>query len=441
LKQLFLFILTLTFIHSQSLAQRPGGGGPPGGGVPTNAHVFGKIIDEKSNSVGFASVIILKQEGPKATLFTGTNSSDNGEFSLENVPMNGKYKLQVSYLGYEILEQNLTFLPGKSEYDLAKIVLKEDAQKLSEVTVSATVAGMKMDIDKKVFNVAALSTIAGGTGEDVLKSVPSVNVDIEGNISLRNASPTFLVDGRPTLLTPDQIPADAIESIEVLTNPSAKFDASGGTGGIINIVLKKNKKSGYNGSLRGGIESNGALNGGIDFNFRQNKINLSLSSNLRGNKSNTDGEIVRNLSNNGTVFNKINQKLTDISDGSFNSHKIGIDYLVTNKTTLSASINYFVGIFNPSTSQSFSDDFLNDNLPATNSLRTSDSDRKFENFGYVLGFKKLLDTEGDEWTIDFNVNKRIFSGDISIATQFYKDAFGSPILREELQSIENSLNN
>src|SRR6185503_14731019 len=124
---------------------------------------------------------------------------------------------------------------------------------------------MKLDGEKKVFNVEKNIVSAGGTALDVMKNVPSVNVDIDGNVSLRNSPPQIIDDGRPNTLSLDQIPADAIESVEVITNPSAKYDASGGTAGILNIVLKKNKKNGFNGNLRAGVDKRGAMNGGGDF--------------------------------------------------------------------------------------------------------------------------------------------------------------------------------
>ena len=106
-----------------------------------------------------------------------------------------------------------------------------------------------MDIDKKTFNVDKNIVSSGGTAVDVMKNVPSLQVDMDGNVKLRNATPQIYIDGRPTTLSLDQIPADAIQSVEVITNPSAKYDASGGNAGILNIILKKNKKTGYNGNL------------------------------------------------------------------------------------------------------------------------------------------------------------------------------------------------
>jgi len=126
-------------------------------------------------------------------------------------------------------------MPG-FEKDLGNIKLNAAATQLQEVTVTASKPLMRLDIDKKVFNVEKNIVNAGGTAVDVMKNVPSLNVDIDGNVLLRNAAPQIFVDGRPTTLSLDQVPADAIESVEVITNPSAKYDASGGGAGILNIV-------------------------------------------------------------------------------------------------------------------------------------------------------------------------------------------------------------
>src|SRR5215210_5415319 len=122
-----------------------------------------------------------------------------------------------------------------------------------------------------------------------MKNVPSVNVDIDGNVTLRNSAPQIFVDGRPTTMSLDQIPADAIESVEIITNPSAKFDASGGTAGILNVILKKNKKVGYNGSLRANIDSRARVGVGADINLRQEKVNFFLNGNYNQRKSISTG--------------------------------------------------------------------------------------------------------------------------------------------------------
>ena len=158
--------------------------------------------------------------------------------------------------------------------DLGNIKLEIDAQQLEEVTVTSNKPLLTMGIDRKIFNVEKNLNSVGGTAVDVMKNVPGLNVDIDGNVSMRNASPQLFVDGRPTTMTLEQIPADAIATVELITNPSAKFDASGGGAGILNVVLKKNRKAGYNGSIRVNLDSR--LRGGFggDINIKTNKINF-----------------------------------------------------------------------------------------------------------------------------------------------------------------------
>ena len=174
--------------------------------------------------------------------------------------------------------------------DLGNIKLTEDAQTLESATVTASKPLITMGVDRKIYNVEKDISAAGGSATDVMKNVPSVQVDIDGNVTLRNSPPTIFVDGRPTTLTLDQIPADAIQSVEIITNPGAKYDASGGTAGILNIVLKKNRKAGYNGNVRAGIDQRGKFNLGGDINVKQGKVNFFLAGNLNERKSISIGD-------------------------------------------------------------------------------------------------------------------------------------------------------
>ena len=239
-----------------------------------------------------------------------TNSS--GEFDFSDLPLFG-ITLKISAVGYKAHEEKISFQPkasgttapaGQSQQagmqqasnmmsaldkDLGNIKLETDVNTLQAVTVTTTASALKMDIDKKTFNVDKNIVSAGGTAIDVMKNVPSLQVDIDGNVKLRNATPQIYIDGRPTTLTLDQIPADAIQSVEVITNPSAKYDASGGNAGILNIVLKKNKKTGYNGNLMAGVDSRGGYNAGGNFSVRQGKINLTAALNANSRKGLTTG--------------------------------------------------------------------------------------------------------------------------------------------------------
>ena len=235
-------VVVLIFCAFRLIAQTPTG--KPGANA--TGHIFGKIVDSAGKAITDASIMLLQNQTDSNTskakyiLLKGVPSSAIGEFSFEDLPVAGKLKIKISAIGYKEFDQVISFAPAINpgqktppqnggnmamgfEKDLGKIVLSADEQVLQGVTITAAKSMMKLDIDKKVFNVEKNIVSEGGTAVDVMKNVPSVNVDIDGNVTLRNSAPQILVDGRPTTLTLDQIPANAIESVEVMTNPSAKI--------------------------------------------------------------------------------------------------------------------------------------------------------------------------------------------------------------------------
>ena len=217
-----------------------------------NGTIYGKLLDTQTGKpIGYASVALLR---PDSSVQTGMLSKTNGDFRLENLPLN-KYILRINFIGYTTVYKNAALSGKTTSIDVGNIKLKANVKSLSTVDIVGEKPAFTMSIDKRVFNVDKNLASIGGTATDVLKQVPSVNVDIDGNVTVRNGTPTIFVDGRPSTLTFDQILADAIENIEVVTNPSAKYDAEG-MSGILNIVLKKNKKAGINGALSAGITSN-----------------------------------------------------------------------------------------------------------------------------------------------------------------------------------------
>ena len=239
-------LITILIAANGLFAQMPGAGPGPGAGagIPNMGHVFGKITDSAGKPLADVSVVLLQtrmdsvSKKSKEILLKGTVTKNNGEFNFEELPIMRPLKLKVSISGYKTMEQTVSFRPAAGgppsfDQDLGKIKLSNDVKQLETVTVTANKPLVRLDADKKVFNVEKNIVSAGGTAVDVMKSVPSVNVDIDGNVTLRNSAPQIYVDGRPTTLTLDQIPADAIESVEVITNPSAKYDASGGGAGIL----------------------------------------------------------------------------------------------------------------------------------------------------------------------------------------------------------------
>jgi ferric enterobactin receptor len=416
-----------------------------------NGHVYGKITDADGKPVSGASVLILQQKVDTATkrmkmiLVTGIITKANGDFDFPGLPVTGKLQIRVSNSGYKQLTDDVSFMPKKPvgiagppsfEKDMGNIKLETDSKTLSTVTVTGVAPALKLDIDKKVFNVEKNIVSAGGTALDVMRNVPSVQVDVDGNVKLRNAAPQIYVDGRPTTLSLDQIPADAIQSVEVITNPSAKYDASGGNAGILNIVLKKNKQTGYNGNLSAGIDSRAAINAGTNFNVRQNKINFSVAGMLHQMKGVTTGTTDRlNLGDTQThVFqNDINKM-----NGAFAFGKIGLDYYVTNRATISLGLIKVHGMFNPhETITATTDSLLSSGVKSANSIRYTSGSRTFNANGLQLGYVYNFPKEGEQLTADANYFSGKNSGNSLYTTNYLN---GNNVAGTQVQQVSSDGN-
>ncbi|MEP6750360.1 MAG: TonB-dependent receptor [Bacteroidota bacterium] len=442
-----ILLLLLILITGKSLFAQPPGGFPgagrPGGG--NNGHIYGKITDTAGKPLSDVSVVLLQKKADpvskkvKEILLKGATTKGNGEFNFEDLPSMGSLKLKISNSGYKSFEQTISFMPAGGgtpsfDRDLGKIKLSTEVKQLDAVTITANKPLVRLDADKKIFNVEKNIVSAGGTALDVMKNVPSVNVDIDGNVTMRNAAPQIYVDGRPTTLTLDQIPADAIESVEVISNPSAKYDASGGGAGILNIVLKKNRKTGYNGNLRAGVDKRGAMNGGFDFNVRENKINLSASLMANQMKGRTTGTTDRlNLLD--TPQTTINQQNLNKTNGGFLFAKLGFDYFITNKTTFSLTGFKVHGEFKPTeTIDIITDSLFNSGKISANSDRVSNSKRVFNGQGLAFGMKHLFAKEGEELTADVNYFSGKNTNSSYYSTNYYANLSGSGA-SSELQSV------
>lgn len=300
--------------------------------------LYGKVID-KGLVKGLPAVSVQLYAGPeKDSLVSAMFTRANGDFRFNNLPVSDSFKLVLSAIGYVSKEQMVQFSPGANngalQKDLGNVSMEQDVQTLKAVVVTAQRPALEMGIDRRVFNVDRSLTATGGTAVDVMKNIPSVTVDVDGNVTLRNSSPQIFVDGRPTILTLDQIPADNIERVELITNPSAKFDAAS-TGGIINVVLKRNKRVGLNGVASVGGGHPDILNGNLSLNVRQGKFNFfgSGSYNQFGGKN--FGETERLNKSNGLIDNYFNQNFVNIRNRRFASVRFGADYFLDNRNTIS----------------------------------------------------------------------------------------------------------
>ena len=438
----FLAFVLLGFTTLHALAQFPSGQRRGNGQAPTG-RFYGKIVDASNKGIEAVSVTLVTNKPdsvtkkPKEVIVGGMLTSKDGDFSLENIPVFGKYKLRITGIGYKQQDLPVAFempnrnaasndpsaMLGALDKDLGNIKLQIDDKVLGNVTVTASKPILQMGIDRKIFNVEKNITTAGGTAVDVMKNVPSVNVDIDGNVTLRNTAPQIFVDGRPTNLTLEQIPADAIESVEVITNPSAKFDASGGTAGILNIVMKKNRRVGYSGNVRINADSRGRVGGGADINVRQNKVNFFASGNYFQRKSISNGttdRINKNSDGTSTLFQQ-----TDKSGGvgQFGFGRAGFDYFIDNRNTLTINGTLARGKMSPDmNSDIFSDSVANNGNTYAQLYqnRISNSSFNFRNSGAQMSYKHNFPKTGHELTADATYTKGSNTNENNTNTDYYE---------------------
>lgn len=248
--------------------------------------VKGKILDrQKSEPLGFVNIKVTEQGSDK---FVGGGITDaGGNFNVSGLK-DGKYTLSLTFMGYKDVTRQFEITPAKREVQFKLLYMAEDAKQLKEVTVTGQRATMKLEVDRKSFDVGQLISNAGQSASDVLDNVPSIEVDNDGNVSLRgNSSVEVWINGKASGLTSDnraqilqQLPAESIERIEVIDNPSAKFSAEG-SAGIINIVLKKDRKAGYYGSVQAGGDTRGGANTSFNINYNSRLIDTYLNMGYR----------------------------------------------------------------------------------------------------------------------------------------------------------------
>ena len=425
MKNYFLAVITI-LICFKSLAQYPGAGG--GGrsmgkmGSQMNiGHFYGKLVDAKNNKgIGGVTVqlkgnkfdTVAKQM--KEVILKTVITENNGDFSLEGLMVFGNFKFKATAVGYKTLEKQLNFgikkpeagatpdvqqIMSLADKDLGNLKMEADASDLASVTVSTSAKQQfELGIDRKIFNVDKSITAAGQTATELMKSIPSLSVDIDGNVSLRNAAPTIFVDGRPTTLTLDQIPVDIIDKVEIITNPSAKFDASGGNAGILNIVLKKNKKNGYNGNIRAGIDSRAKINAGADISLRQNKLNFSASANYNQRKS-----IVTNTANTQLFIpdTAIYSNDAQTNNGYFAFYRAGLDYFIDNRNTITLNGNMHNGNFKTDGLQAIDSSNI---AKYSTTERNTYTDFSMKNYGVQLSYKHNFEQNGHSLSGDINYN-------------------------------------
>lgn len=410
---LLLILFCLLFSPLLSLAQGQGQGAS--GTRPLVGILKGKVIDESTGQpIEYGTIAILSMRD--SSLAGGTITEPSGRFKIEQIQA-GKYMVRVQYMGYETLVlDDVSFKPSAPEVNLGTIKLKPAASSLQGVEVTAEREMMVSNLDKKVINVDKTIASVGGSAVDVMQTIPSVAVDVEGNVSLRGSSNiTILIDGKPTGLSEissgdllQQIPASSIESIELVTNPSVRYEAEG-TAGIINIVLKKRSLQGINGLVSFTAGTGDRYNTSINLNYRKNRFNVFAGYDNRLGKFKSIGSSERE-----TFSNEVKTRLIQDQGMTFerNIHSMnaGVDFLLNETNTLSFTYQLRKMSFeNDGDNRSVTFD-QNENI-VRDFNRLSESGRSINSNNYTLSYKRTYELKGKELTADFMIIDNNMEGD------------------------------
>lgn len=366
--------------------------------------ISGKIIEKASNQpLEYATIAFINIENAKLT--TGGITDAKGEFSVDITP--GTYNIKAEFISFKPLEINQKKFSQST--NIGTISLLDDSTQLNEVVVRSEKTTLDIKLDKKVYTVGQDIMVKGGTVSDILDNIPSVAVDAEGTVSLRgNENVRILIDGKPSNAINitealRMIPADAIDKVEVVTNPSARYDAEGG-GGLLNIILKKGKNKGFNGTLlaTAGYPENYGLSGTI--NYKTKKLNFFSTQgyNYRSNPGNAFVDS-RYLNADGSTKNYMyekrkNERLGDGYNGSF-----GVEWNLTETASWTNSINYRNSINNNIDDVNQYNYDVNQVYTYTRN-RINNEDGKSKNIEYTTNFTKLFKKQGHKLTIDGNVS-------------------------------------
>lgn len=295
--------------------------------------VSGKITEKSNNAPISYATVSIKDNGK---VVSGVNTDDNGDFTIKNLALKN-YTVEIQYIGFRKYVGSIILSDNKKAATI-NVSLEEEATQLKGVNIVAERSTMEQKIDRKVITVGKDLTTAGASASDIMSNIPSVNVDQDGKLSLRgNDNVRVLIDGRPSNIDPaqllKQIPSTSIKKIELITNPSAKYNPEG-MSGIINIILHKNANTGFNGSYSGGITfgETAKYNQSLDLNYKTGKVNFF------GNV----GENFGTYFNNGRISRldqDVNQKLKISNDNDNYLYKVGMDYLIDDHNTLSFYTN------------------------------------------------------------------------------------------------------
>tara|TARA_R110002049_G_scaffold679_7_gene4007 strand:+ start:414 stop:2948 length:2535 start_codon:yes stop_codon:yes gene_type:complete len=359
--------------------------------------ISGTVIDKNlQQPIPYVTVVVKTMND---VIITGGVTDDDGNFTIEEIP-EGRSKVSIQFIGYKTYNSQIEISRGNRNVDLGEIYLEEEAAGLDEVTVIAERSTIQQKLDRKVINVGKDLTTAGPTASDIMNNLPSVSVDQQsGAISLRgNQNVRVMVDGKlsnvPVAQLLKQIPSTSIKQIELITNPSAKYNPEG-MSGLINIILHKNVTIGFNGNASVGLtyEKQAKFNGSLDMNYRNGKFNFYGNYGNNVSKNENFGHIFRPDDNSEQLFEFLDSRKSNL-------FKVGLDFYLNDNNTLSFFTNQ--NIYEGSTTGNTDILYYNDPLRDQKQNFLSDNENMSSqyNFNYKLDFEK--EGHNIELEADFN---------------------------------------
>ncbi len=382
--------------------------------------ITGNIIDSNTKEpLEYATVVLNNIETKQ---LSGGITDEKGNFTIKIIP--GTYDISFEFISFKTIKISKKII--NSSLNFGTIKLSEDSDKLDEIVIIAEKSTVEIRLDKRIYNVGKDMTVKGGSASDVLDNVPSVDVDVEGNVSLRgNENVRILIDGKPSALIGlsgsdalRQLPADAIERVEVVTSPSARYDAEG-TAGILNIILRKGVATGLNGSLNTTIGDPTQYRIASNINFRTKKINFFT--NLGYRNSSSPGKFLTNLS----TFENESVNSLRIEDRDFERKRngyninLGLEYFLSNESSITGTY-FYRDSDNKNLSTNAIQVFDVNNILEFSDVRVQDEDEIDETSQISLNYTNNINSSGHKLTIDFQ-----YSDSKEIETAFIDDSLAS----------------
>lgn len=391
-----------------------------------NSSIKATILDEEHQPVPYVTVFL--KHAQDSTLYKGEMTNEAGEINFQNIK-SGSFYIQISYLGYQTLKKSDLFVPDSAtQIHLGEIILEKQSQQLEGVVVQAEKPFIEKQADKTVVNIENSIIQTGSSIMEVLEKLPGVMVDQDGNVRMRGKQGVrILIDGKPSTLSGQDLvsmlkglTSSNIQKIELITNPSAKWDASGNAG-IINIITKKNKRDGFNGhvNLSYGQGRYSKYNTSFSLNYKKNKFNFFCNYSYANRKAFNHLMIDRKFYNQDTL------KTTFITDNymvfPFNTHsgRLGADYFISPKTSISVLASGVSNDFNPTTI-SHSDIYGSGNEKVSSYNFTENSIDKFYNSELNTQIQHKFDSTGQELNINLDYG-RYWSNTHQLFTTINKD--------------------